>query len=223
MDKGSFAMATVLSPQEHAVQQVILHGVSWETYKRLLADFAESHAAHFAYDRGALEIRVPSAKHEEANRTIAMLIEMLALELDVSVRNLGSTTFKREDLARGFEPDTCFYIQSAQRIHGKDEIDLAVDPPPDLVIEIDITHPSLDKLPIYAAIGVPEIWRYDGHIVTLALLQEGTYVAREESMAFPRLTRQVLSRFMEESKQQERTAWLRSVRAWVRQLSVSEA
>jgi len=95
-------------------------------------------------------------------------------------------------LALGFEPDTCFYIQSAQRIHGKDEIDLAVDPPPDLVIEIDITHPSLDKLPIYAAIGVPEIWRYDGHTVTLVILQEGAYIAREESVAFPRLTRQVL-------------------------------
>ena len=216
-------MAIVLSPHEHTVQQVILHGVSWETYERLLVDFAESHAAHFAYDRGMLEIRVPSAKHEEANRTMALLIEMLALELDVSVRNLGSTTFKREDLARGFEPDTCFYIQSAQRILGKDELDLSVDPPPDLVIEIDTTHPSLDKLPIYAAIGVPEIWRYDGHTVTVVILQERVYVAREESVAFPRLTRQVLSRFMEESKQQERTAWLRSVRAWARQLSASEA
>jgi Uma2 family endonuclease len=126
-------------------------------------------------------------------------------------------------LARGFEPDTCFYIQSTQRIHGKDEIDLAIDPPPDLVIEIDITHPSLDKLPIYAAIGVPELWRYDGHAVMMVILQEGAYVEREESVAFPRLTRQVLSRFMEESKQQEHTAWLRSVRAWARQLSVSEA
>jgi Uma2 family endonuclease len=214
-------MAIALSPQEHTVQQVILHGVSWETYERLLADFAESHAAHFAYDQGVLEIHVPSAKHEEANRTMALLIEMLALELDVSVRNLGSPTFKREDLAWGCEPDTCFYIQSAQRIHGKDEIDLAVDPPPDLVIVIDITHPSLDKLPIYAAIGVPEIWRYDGHAVTLVILQDGAYVAREESIAFPRLTREVLSRFMAESKQQERTAWLRSVRAWVHQMSVS--
>jgi Uma2 family endonuclease len=216
-------MAIALSPQEQAVQQLILHGVSWETYKRLLADFAESHEAHFAYNRGVLEIRVPSAKHEEANRTMALLIEMLAVELDMSVRILGSTTFKREDLARGFEPDTCFYIQNAQRIHGKDETDLVVDPPPDLVIEIDITPPSLDKLPIYAAIGVPEIWRYDGHAVMLVIFQEGAYVERGESVAFPRLTRQVLSRFMEESKQQERTAWLRSVRAWAHQLSVSEA
>jgi hypothetical protein len=91
------------------------------------------------------------------------------------------------------------------------------------VVEVDITHPSLDKLPIYAAIGVPEIWRYDGHAVTLVILHEGAYVAREERVAFPRLTREVLSRFMEESKQQERTVWLRSVRAWARQLSVREA
>jgi hypothetical protein len=89
--------------------------------------------------------------------------------------------------------------------------------------QVHITRPSLNKLPICAAIGVPEIWRYDGHTVTPVILQEGAYVAREESVAFPRLTRQVLSRFMEESKQQERTAWLRSVRAWARQLSVGEA
>src|SRR5215831_8087758 len=173
-------MAIALSPQEQAVQQVILHGVSWETYKRLLADFAESHAAHFAYNRGVLEIRVPSAKHEEANRTMALLIEMLALELDVSVRNLGSTTFKREDLSRGFEPDSCFYLQNAARIRGNSRIDLTVDPPPDLVIEVDVTHSSLDKLPIYAALGVPEVWRSDGTRLAILILEGGTYEERVE-------------------------------------------
>ncbi|MHC4089359.1 MAG: Uma2 family endonuclease, partial [Planctomycetota bacterium] len=139
-------MATAVKPPELIAQRVILQGVSWQTYERLLADFEDSHAAHFAYDQGVLEILVPSAKHEESNRTLALLIEMLALEMEMEIRNLGSTTFKRADMLRGFEPDTCFYIQHVEQISGKDEIDLTVDPPPDLVLEIDITHPSLDKL-----------------------------------------------------------------------------
>jgi Uma2 family endonuclease len=205
-----------VSPHE-TEQRLILHGVSWETYKRLLADFQDSHAAHFAYDRGALEIIVLSAKHEEPNRTIALLVEILALEMNINVRNLGSTTFTREDLARGFEPDTCFYIQNVARVRGKEEIDLEVDPPPDLVVEIDITHPSLDKLPIYAAVDVPEVWRYDGQHLTIFTLEGETYRMSEESVALPGLTSQVLSQFVAESKTVERLEWLRRVQEWARQ------
>ena len=203
-------------PQQQAGQRMILHGVSWATYERLLEDFQDNHAAHFAYDRGVLEIMAPSAKHEEPNRAIALLVEMLALELNINVRNLGSTTFKREDLDRGFEPDTCFYIQTIARVRGKEEIDLTVDPPPDLVIEIDITHPSLDKLPIYAAVGVPEVWRYDGQQLTIFQLEGGAYRTHEESLALPGLTSQVVSQFIAESKTLERLAWLRRVQEWGR-------
>jgi len=205
------------SPQPEREQHVILHGVSWATYESLLADFQESHAAHFAYDRGTLEIMVLSTKHEEPNRTIALLVEMIALEMNINVRNLGSTTFTREDLDRGFEPDTCFYIQNATRVRGKEEIDLEIDPPPDLVIEIDITHPSLDKFPIYAAVGVSEIWRYDGGRVTIFTLEDKAYRSREESAALPGLTSQILSQFVDESKTLERLEWLRQVQNWARQ------
>src|SRR5688500_283968 len=119
-------------------QCLILHGVSWATYQRLLDDFKDSHAAHFAYDRGVLEITVLSSKHERPNRTLALLVEVLAEELNMDVQRLGSTTFTREDLNKGLEPDSCFYIQNEARVRGKDEIDLAIDPPPDLIIEIDI-------------------------------------------------------------------------------------
>ena len=195
-------------------QHVILRGVSWETYERLLADFQDSHAAHFAYDQGRLEIMVLSFKHETVNRTLATLVETIAEEIQVDILNAGSTTFKRADLSKGFEPDSCFYIQNAERVRGKDEIDLAVDPPPDLIIEIDITSLSLNKFPIFAAIGIPEVWRYDGQAVTIFKLENGEYSVREASVVLPGLTSQVLTRFLEDSRSMKRSAWIRSVREW---------
>jgi Uma2 family endonuclease len=195
-------------------QRLILHGVSWATYQRLLDDFKDSHAAHFAYDRGVLEIMVLSSKHERPNRTLALLVEVLAEELNMDVQRLGSTTFTREDLNKGFEPDSCFYIQNEARVRGKDEIDLAVDPPPDLVIEIDITSPSLNKFPIYAQVGVPEVWRYDGRQVQMFTLVKGEYVHVEQSTIFPRLSGVVATQFLEESSTLRSTTWLRRVREW---------
>jgi Uma2 family endonuclease len=215
-------MSIVLPPPQQVEQKVILHGVSWETYERLLADFADSHAAHFAYDQGMLEIMVLSFRHETLNRTLAMLVETLAEELDIDLINAGSTTFKRVDLARGFEPDTGFYGQRADHIRGKDEIDLTVDPPPDLVIEIDITSPSLDKLPIYAAVGVPEVWLYQGQELTIFVLQGGAYAVHDESLALPGVTQAVLERFLDEGRQLKRSAWLRNVRDWVRRRGADE-
>lgn len=205
------------SPPSDVGQRVILHGVSWETYERLLADFQDSHAAFFAYDRGVLEIRMPSLKHETVNRTLDIFIEVLAEGMEIDVVNAGSTTFKREDLLRGFEPDTCFYVKNTQLIRGKEEIDLAVDPSPDLVIEIDITRPSLDKLPIYAAVGVLEVWRYDGRQLTIFRLEDKAYKAYEESTVLPGLTSATISQFIDESKTLDRPAWLRRVREWARQ------
>ena len=150
-----------VSPPETG-HRLILRGVSWTTYESLLADFQNSNAVHFAYDRGVLEIMAPSVKHEEPNRALSLFVDLVTGELDIEVRRLGSTTFTRKDLSKGFEPDSCFYIQSVNRIRDKEEIDLTADPPPDLVIEIDITSPSLNKFPIYAAVGVLEVWRYKG-------------------------------------------------------------
>jgi len=216
-------MAMAVRPVESASQCVVLQGVSWETYERLLADFRDSHAVHLTYDQGVLEILVPSAKHEEPNRALALLIEMLALELDIDIRNLGSTTFKRSDLSRGFEPDSCFYIQQAAQISGKDDIDLAVDPPPDLVIEVDITHPSLDKLPLYAAVGVTEVWRYDGASVTIHTLAQEAYTASATSQVLPGVTSAILSQFIAESRQLRRPDWLRRVREWAQGRAASNA
>ena len=207
--------ASVVSPE--AGQRVILHGISWETYEQLLSDFQDSHAAHFTYDRGALEIMVLSFKHETINRTLAQLVSVIAEEMQVDIINAGSTTFKRRDLARGFEPDSCFYIQNEGRISGKAEIALDTDPPPDLIIEIDITSPSLNTFPVYAHLGVPEVWRYDGTRVTFFILAGEDYETARESRAFPALTRSGVTDFLEASTQLKSTVWSRRLRDWARQ------
>lgn len=158
----------------------------------------------------------PLPEHEKINRRIAQLVTILAEEIDIESEDLGSTTFRRRDLQRGFEPDSCFYIQNEERIRGKARIDLTVDPPPDLVIEIDITSPSLNKFPIYARLGVPEVWRYDGARIAIFELEGGEYAERAESLALPSLTGEVLSRFVAEGLTLGRRAWMQKVREWAR-------
>ncbi len=209
-------MATVVQPLEHVTQRVILPHVCWETYERLLADHQESSGLYFTYDQGRLEILVPSLRHEKLKHAIATLVELLAGERNIDIEGVGSTTFRRQDLARGFEPDACFYIAHAAHMRQRQDIDLTVDPPPDLVIEIDITSTSLNKMPIFAALGVPEVWRYDGQQVHMFLLQAGAYTPVEASAAFPGVTREVIGQFVEASKTLKRTDWQHSVRAWGR-------
>lgn len=207
-------MATVLSPPE---ERVLLHDVSWETYERLLAGQENRSTPRFAYDRGVLEIMSPSAEHEEVNNLIRQLIYVLAEEMDLDIRDFGSTTFKRADLSRGFEPDSCFYIQSVGRISAAADLDLSIHPPPDLVVEVDISSPSLNKLPLYAEIGVPEVWVYNSKGFTIYLLQEENYVEHEDSSALPRITATALANFLADARTKKRSQWLRTVRAWARQ------
>ena len=207
-------MATVLSPPE---QRVILHNVRWETYERLLADLQDSSAPRLTYDRGTLEIMSPSSEHERYNRTIAQVVEELAVEMEIDLDNLGSTTFRREDLDRGFEPDSCFYIQNAVRVRGKKRIDLTVDPPPDLVVEVDITSPSLDKFSIFAQVGVSEVWRYDGNKFTIFGLIAGDYQERDTSIAFPSISSVDVTDFIKESESMTRPEWMRKLRVWARE------
>ena len=207
-------METVKSPSE---QRTVLHNISWETYEHLLADHLDSSSPRFAYDRGMLEIMVVSSRHERPNRLIALLVEVVAEEMGLDLENLGSTTFKREDLQRGFEPDSCFYVQNEERVRGKYEIDPNVDPPPDLVLEVDITNPSLDRFPIYAPFGVPEVWRYDGERVIIYELRSTGYAEVAESLALPPFTGDVLTRFVKQGLTTRRTSWMRRVREWARE------
>jgi Uma2 family endonuclease len=204
---------TTIAPPE---QRVVLRNVSWETYERLLAESAESVGTHFTYDQGELEITVVSIAHENPNRTLAQIVEIVAEETLRDLYRAGSTTFKRKDLAKGFEPDSCFYIDHAGQVRGKEELDLVTDPPPDLVIEVDITRSSLNRFPIFAALGVPEIWRFDGVRVTMYRLESGRYMEIETSLALPPLTALQSTIFLDESRYEKSTVWIRRVREWVR-------
>ncbi len=207
--------------------RVTLRNVGWETYERLVEEDPNRSAPRFFYDRGELEIVSPSFEHEQIARVIASLVEYLLVELDVDVVSAGSTTFKREDLLRGFEPDASFYFPGKiPQVRGKRRLSLdAGDPPPDLVVEVDITSPSGSKLPIYARLGVPEVWRHDGERLAILRLQrqetgEERYDEIPESalLAPFRVPAGALSRFVEEGLTSERPAWMRRVREWAREL-----
>jgi Uma2 family endonuclease len=143
-----------------------------------------------------------------------MLVELLAAELEIDVEGAASTAFQREDLAQGFEPDASFYVQHASRIRGQKQIDLYTDPPPDLVIEIDISHPSLNKFPIFTGLGIPEVWRYHKEAITVFTLAGDSYRAQSVSELFPGVTDADLTRLISEGRQMKRSDWFRSVREW---------
>ncbi len=216
-------MATVLESTVQAEQKVILPSVTWETYERLLNEHLESNSTRFTYDRGRLEIMILSVKHEKLKEKLMTLVGAVAEALEVDIEGAGSTTFRREDLERGFEPDACYYLTEATLIRQKDDLDLTIDPPPELVIEIDITSPSLNKFPIFAAIGVAEVWRYSGGgQVSIFRLSGGEYVNVAESVALPGVSGALVSRLLAVSQTMKRTEWLRLVRESVKQPAKDE-
>jgi Uma2 family endonuclease len=200
-----------------AEQRVILHDVGWATYEELLADLANQSAVRLAYCQGTLEIMSPSTEHEIYNRIIALLIDIWAEEIGVDIKRLGSSIFKRADIQRGFEADSCFYIQNFDRVKGKFHINLANDPAPDLVLEIDVTSGSLNKFPIYAQVGVPEIWRYDGQALRIYKLSGPDYVRSEQSLAFPLMTSHIITDLIERTKNLDGLELVRSIRALIRE------
>jgi Uma2 family endonuclease len=196
-------------------QRIVLNNVSWETYEHLLSDHLDASTPRFNFDRGMLEIMSPSSEHEEYKQALTLLVEMLADGLNLNIRNLGSMTFRRSELERGFEADVCFYVQSAGKIAGKTHIDARVDPGPDLVIEVEITTAALNKLPIYADFQVAEVWRYDGRRLSILQLRTGEYVGHGTSGVFPGASAADLSQLVRRSLLATRTEWLRELRNWV--------
>jgi len=197
-------MPTVISPPE---QRVLLRNVSWETYERLLAENLERSSPRFTYDRGLLEIMSPSAEHEWYNRLVSDLVKLLARELRIDVLDLGSTTFEREEVEKGFEPDSCFYVTHVKHMRGKKRIDLAIDPPPDFVVEVVVTHPSLSMFPICAAFGVSEIWTYDGNRLRIYRLRGSEYTDVPSSRVLAELEADELTDFLELGKTLDSLAW----------------
>jgi len=208
-------MATVDTP---TADHIVLYNVPWSTYETLLTDL-DPRGTKLTYYHGTLEIMSPSHKHERLKSLFGLMIRFLAVELQIPVHGGGSTTFKHEVLDHGLEPDECYWVANEPKVRGHDEIDLDKDPPPDLVIEVEITRPLLPRLKMYAALGVPEVWRYDGQeLRVLHLSAEGEYTEQPESRAFPFLPVAELTRFLEMRHDTDETSLIRSFREWVRTL-----
>jgi Uma2 family endonuclease len=170
-------------------QHIVFDNVSWAFYEHLLREVGDA-AIRITYDRGRLEIMSPLPKHERWGEWIGRLIELMCLERSIPVESLGSTTFRNRAKRGGLEPDQCFYIANADRAREmNDAFDPATDPPPDLAVEIDITHHSINREAIYAGLRVPELWRFDGeHLTVLHRSAKGKYVKRTRSLSFPFLS-----------------------------------
>jgi len=200
-----------------SVDRVIVRNVSWETYESLLKDPENCSSRRLTYDHGVLEIKSPHLEHESVNRALATIVAIALEEWDLDFEDAGSTTFRREILKRGFEPDFCFYIQNVQKIRHKKRIDMEVDPPPDLLIEIDLTSDSSDKFPLYAALGVPEVWRYK-EALEIWILEKKRYVQRRSSVAMPTFNDKLVSELLKSREAMTRPAWLRQTRKRIRTL-----
>jgi Uma2 family endonuclease len=215
-------VTTTSAPIEQQIipeNRVVLKGVSWSTFKALLADVGEDRTWRVAYDRGVLEIRMPLEEHEEPKRLIESFVEAIVDELEIELRSLGSLTLEREDLTRAVEPDSCFYIQNESVVRGRN-INLPNDPPPDLAIESDYTNSSVNKFTIYASLGVPEIWRYRQQSLQVYQLVEGKYEKCDRSLAFPFLPVAEIPGFIEQSRTIGQRSAVRLFRQRIREMLV---
>jgi Uma2 family endonuclease len=199
-----------------ASSTLLLHEVSWAEYEDLLALLPDNPRFRLSYDQGTLQIMTLSPRHERLKSLFAHLLAVLTEELHLNLVGLGSTTFRLAEAARGLEPDDCYYIHQAERMAGQDTIDLATDPPPDLVVEVDISHPSLNKFPIYASLRVPEVWRHDGHTLQFFRLIGERYTQTPQSDLFPLLPAEVLAGFVQQGNQHGIIPMIRAFRDWVR-------
>jgi Uma2 family endonuclease len=197
-------------------QRVVLQHVSWQDFEAILADLGNHRSSRVAYSQGSLEIMAPLPEHEVSKVIMTNFVEILLEELEIEFWCLGSTTFKHQFMQQGIEPDNCFYIANEARVRGKNRLDLAIDPPPDLALEIDVTsrtHPE-----IYAALGVQELWQVEKGIFKINLLQNGIYIEVENSSILPNFPLiKILPEYLQDAKSLGRNKTMRAFRAWVRE------
>jgi Uma2 family endonuclease len=203
-------------------QRILLHDVNWQEFEAILDELGEHRAARVAYEYGNLEIMTPLPEHEDDKEITSDLVKALLEELETEFRCLGSTTFKNEQMSQGIEPDRCFYIQNESIIRGKKRLDLSIDPPPDLALEIDLTsrtHPN-----IYEKLRVPELWRFDRGMLQINILQGDKYTIALESRIFPNLNlREAIPKYLKQSKTEGRNTTLKAFRQWVRANILSDS
>jgi Uma2 family endonuclease len=205
--------ARARKPAAPSSERMLLNNISWHQYEKMVDLFAEQRL-FMTYADGQLELRMPLREHERASELLNYIIAFIAHFLNIRMEAIGSTTFKSSAVEKGLEPDKCFYINNIDLMLSKRKLDLAVDPPPDLAIEIEITSSLIPRLPIYRQLGIPELWRYDGKSLTIELLQKGQYVASKASKAFPKVTSKLLMQWMKIGQAKGYSAMLRAVEGW---------
>jgi Uma2 family endonuclease len=193
-------------------QRVVLRGLSWDAYLQILNALPQSRAARLTYDDGVLEITVPLELHEFSGRLIERFIITLIEVMDLKIKTMGSTTMNYPSLKKGAEPDNAYYLQNQPLVKGRD-VDFSQDPPPDLVVEVDITHTDIAKNQFYANLGVPEFWRFNGKVWRIYQLRESVYVEVEVSPTFPQVPKERLYVFLADAKEDEIDA-VRALRSW---------
>lgn len=213
-------MTAILTPPSPSTDRIQLSGISWQTYERLLTELSDRRL-RLTYNRGSLEIMSPSPEHEFGKEVLGRFVETLAEEFEIEIYPLGSTTFKHPELS-GAEPDKCFYIRNISAIQGKTRLDPFNDPAPDLIIEIDITSSSQNRLQVYADLGVAEVWIYNGTALSIKQLENGQYRSVATSQFFPDLPLLDITQFLKRSKTSGYLELVRSFRAWIRE-QLSEA
>ncbi len=195
--------------------RVLLHNLSWQQFENILGELGECRGTRVAYDNGTLEIMTPLPEHEYYKESIGDCIKDIAEVLNRDYESLGSTTWRKQSKMAGVEPDNCFYFQNESKIRGKLDYDLNQDPPPDLVLEIDITSKSLDRFPIYARLEVPEIWSYDdGELKIYLLGEDETYQESESSFVFPNLSVQEIPTIINQYRNSGRRTIRQKIREW---------
>lgn len=212
------ATATLSPPVVDVPGCVTLYDIGWEFYERFLEETRNQRVRH-VYDDGVLTIMSPiGSPHEWNKKLIGRLVETLTDELGIPIRSAGAWTLRSAEVLKGGEPDESYYIGNEARVRGKRELSLEDDSPPDLIVEIDITSPSLDLLPIFAALGVPEVWVYDGtDLRPYVLRKDGTYRKSKTSRAFPFLPFAEFAAWIGKAEAMDETNWIRAFRAWVRE------
>jgi Uma2 family endonuclease len=198
-----------------AENRVLLRNIAWDVYEVILNARGEYRSPRLSYYRGLLELMSPLEEHESASNLIDKFINILTEEKEIDLKSLASTTLNRPDLKMGSEPDQCYYIKNEHLVRGK-IIDLKTDPPPDLVIEVDITHTDINKNALYKDLGVSEFWRFDGKALTIYALSDGQYQELEASPTFPWITKEMLYEFLENAQQYGETFAKRVFRSFLR-------
>jgi Uma2 family endonuclease len=198
-----------------AGSELVLRGQTWEDYENVLEDVGEPGGLRISYDGENIQIMTLSTKHEKYVRFVEMLITVLSMKTRTKILSFGSATMKTSRGRRGSEPDCCFYVQNAESVARKSSIDFSRDTPPDLVVEVDIYHDSIDKFSIYAALRVPEFWLYDGRKLKIYQLLDDVYDEIEKSIALPVLTAQTLTDFLNRLENSDQYEILLEFEKWL--------